>query len=256
MTQLMRQSKSNKFEKNSQSGNVFIIILVGIVLFAALAYTFTRSGQTGVGNLTAQQSEIAAQEILNYARLVEGAVNRLRQNGCSENDISFEAANLAGHVNASAPGDNSCHIFDENGGQVTYQDPTTNWLDSNLSAGGFFGDYYFTTACVRGAGTDSGSADENAFCNTPNNNGEELLFILPYVSRAVCEKINQKLYRDTTIPQDATARYDMSSDFDGNLSSTNEIANNANDFENQSSFCFNSATTPAQFDFYHVILAR
>ena len=248
----MRQS--NKI--NPQSGNVFIIILIGIILFAALAYTFTRSGQTGTGNLTAQQTEIAAQEILNYARLIENAVNRLRQNGCSENEISFESAGLTGHANAGAPGDNSCHIFDTNGGQVTYQDPADNWLDNAFSASGFYGDYYFSKACVRGVGGDSGSVSENAFCNSPNNNGEELLFVLPYLDQAVCEKINQKLYRDTTIPTDATSPYAMNEDFDGDYSSSNEIANNANDFDKRSSFCFNSAGATTKFDFYHVLLAR
>lgn len=64
---------------NTQSGNVFVIILVAVTLFAALMFTFSRTGSQDTGNLTKQQAKIIAQEILNYAQLVEGAVNRVRE---------------------------------------------------------------------------------------------------------------------------------------------------------------------------------
>ena len=95
-----------------QSGNVFIIILIGVLLFAALLYTFSRSLQTSGGNISSQQAEIAGQEILNYSRMLEEAVNRVRQNGCSENEISFETSDQPSkYNNLNSPTDNSCHIY-------------------------------------------------------------------------------------------------------------------------------------------------
>lgn len=117
-------------KQKTQGGNAFIIILVGIFLFGALMFTFTRSGQKGSGNLTKQQSKIAAQEILNYARLVEGAVDRVRRNGCSESEISFEnAVSIFSYVNTNAPLDKSCHVFEPEGGKLEYIKPQEKWLD-------------------------------------------------------------------------------------------------------------------------------
>lgn len=115
--------------KNKQAGNVFILIMLGVFLFGALMYSFTKSGQQGAGNLTNQQANIAAQEILNYARLVEGSVDRVRRNGCSETEISFDNAVVAGYSNPNSPTDKSCHIFDDEGGKLSYAEIPEDRLD-------------------------------------------------------------------------------------------------------------------------------
>lgn len=102
-----------------RSGNVVIIILVAIGLFAALAYTFMRGGQQGQGNLTAHQARVAAQDLLTYVNTVEKTVNRLITRGCSENQLDFandtwvrnngETIYDTGH-NSQAP-DTGCSVF-------------------------------------------------------------------------------------------------------------------------------------------------
>ena len=74
MIQLMPQNNLK-----SQSGNVFILILAGVVLFGALMFTFSRSADKGTGNLTKQQAKITAQDILSYAKIVEDAIDRVRE---------------------------------------------------------------------------------------------------------------------------------------------------------------------------------
>lgn len=125
---------------NNQSGNVFIIILAGVVLFGMLMFTFSRSGQKGTGNLTKQQAKIGAQEILNYANLIEQAVNKVRRDGCSENEISFSNSVFQltdgtplhpdGH-NSNTPLDGKCEIFKSTGANQVAQEL------SNLIAGNF-----------------------------------------------------------------------------------------------------------------------
>ena len=111
-----------KARKNpSQSGNAVIFILVAIALFAALAYTFMRSAQTGQGNMTAGQAKLAAQEIINHGGNVSRAIEKLLSRGCSETQISFE--NIYDydpfHLNTNSPPSKECHVFDPAGGNVT-----------------------------------------------------------------------------------------------------------------------------------------
>lgn len=109
----------------NNSGNVMIIILVTIALFAALIFAFTRTNQQGGGNLTAQQSKMLAQELASFFNQVDMAVQKLRQKGCSETDISFAnpkdtGAYVAANDPATAPADGSCDVFNSNGGKVTF----------------------------------------------------------------------------------------------------------------------------------------
>ena len=108
-----------------QSGNAMVIILVTIALFAALIMTFTRSTEQGAGNMNAQQARMAAQELIAFFNQVDGAVQKLRTKGCSENDISFTndadtGTFVAANHAAGAPGDFSCHVFKTEGGKVTF----------------------------------------------------------------------------------------------------------------------------------------
>ena len=107
----------------AERGNVFIFILLGLVLFAALSYTVSRSFRSDTTNqMTERQAELAASEILSYAQRIERAVNRLRREGCSENGISFEHAGW-GHTqyeHTPAAPDN-CKVFHPAGGDVKWR---------------------------------------------------------------------------------------------------------------------------------------
>ena len=100
-----------------QSGNAVIFILIAIALFAALAYTFTRSAQTGQGNMTAGQVKLTAQEIVDYSSSVIAAVNKLRARGCSENELNFKNS-VENTSTPGAPSDKSCNIFVSQGGPI------------------------------------------------------------------------------------------------------------------------------------------
>lgn len=117
---------------NKHSGNALIIVLITIALFGALIFTFTRSGEQGTGNLSAQQSRMKAQDIASFFNEVDKAVQKLRMKGCSENDISFaNAGDTASDIidangSATAPADESCHVFSSAGGKVIMN---MNWRD-------------------------------------------------------------------------------------------------------------------------------
>lgn len=110
---------------HSQSGNAFTMVLIGVVLFGALAFSFMRSSRQGMSNVSSQQASIDAQEILNFFNQVDAAYNRLRVKKCSTDDISFsnpgdKGSYIASNDSPTAPPDKSCHIFDMNGGKVAF----------------------------------------------------------------------------------------------------------------------------------------
>lgn len=147
----MPPNKPNNLD--TQSGNVFVIIFIAVVLFGALGFTFSKSANKGTGNLTKQQAKVAAQDILNYARLVEGAVDRVRRNGCSETEISFDYNVGSVYFNSNSPPDKSCHIFDDNGGKIERIEKPKS-IDSSI----LISNYQFVTTnanrAVPGIGID------------------------------------------------------------------------------------------------------
>jgi hypothetical protein len=105
----------------SEKGNALIFILIAIALLGLLTVTLSRSGDSTNDSGDYEQNQIAASEILSYAKSIENAVQMLLARGCSENDISFENNVVAGYTNPNAPTDNSCHVFDVAGAGMTYQ---------------------------------------------------------------------------------------------------------------------------------------
>lgn len=167
-----QNSAARSTTNNDERGNVFVIILIGIVLFAALSYSVSRGVQNeSTSGLSKRQAALAASDILSYAQQVERAVNRLRRQGCSENEISAE--NPSGlSVNANSPIDESCHIFSPNGGRVEWSLPPIGAVNDTANAFWRFSSH----SQVRSA-TPSGASD--------------LVLYVPDLTAQVCEKINQ-----------------------------------------------------------------
>lgn len=246
--------------KHTQSGNVFMIVLVGVILFAALGYTFSRSMQKGAGNLSRQQAKVAAQEILSYARLVEGAVDRVRRNGCSESEIDFDNATVNGYSNTSTPADRSCSIFHDNGGKITYTAPSTTYFDSDYigetynNGDNIWGEYVFHQGtCINGFSDN--------VCDRASN---DLLLVTYFLNKDVCIALNNILnnaHAKQAPPQLTDTRFHTSSagKFDGSFTQfTRRMTPSATD--NQASYCVEASSVfpagPDTYHFYHILLAR
>ncbi len=231
----MPQNKKLK----AQSGNVFIIILIGIILFAALLYTFTNSTRSGTGNLSAQERKIAVQEILNYARLLEQAVSRIRLNGCSENEISFLNTLSPGkYNNPNAPSDNSCHIFEPEGGRLAWQDFThgQTFIEGNN--------------CVHNIGVNS-SCDSN---------DKELLYYLIDVGLPLCQEINNTVNNIDASIQPSQSNFNVTianNGFNGDFDFALHILEGpTHDGFYTACGQDNAGSTDHQYIIYHTLIAR
>lgn len=133
-----------------RSGNAVIFILLAVALFGALAYTFMRGAKTGQGNLSAGQAKLKAQELATFLDNVEKGINKLRQRGCSQSDISFAyTGSLSGdsfldgqNQPATAPVDHSCDVFNAAGGNVSMNVTISDYQIPLAGIGGGQGHLY------------------------------------------------------------------------------------------------------------------
>lgn len=182
-------TSTRRNKRNNESGNVFLIILLGVVLFGALAFTVSRSLRTTTTEaMSSRDADLAASDIMSYAQSVERAVNTLRRKGISENDISFENSVVTGYAHTPVVPATS-RVFNASGGDISWRSPPPG--ANNASQ------WHFTGAsCIVDLGTGTST------CGTDGASNEELLATLLYVNSTVCERINKRL-GITGIPADA-----------------------------------------------------
>lgn len=234
-----------RFARNDeQSGNALIFILIAIALLGLLTVTMTRSGDSTNDTGDYEQNQIAASEILGYAKSIENAVQQLLARGCSENELSFENSTVAGYTNANSPTDNSCHVFEPEGAGMTYQAPNEDWLDNSKSAEtnyltwGFNGGYQIIGA---------------------ESNNTDLIVRKAHLEKEMCYSINQLLSVNNTGSDVPTDNSDGSGNGAFTGSFTAPVADTLNDdaaeFNNKRTFC-RFISTSSTYQFIHVLHAR
>lgn len=165
--------------RTSERGNVFIFILLGLVLFAALSFTVARGFRSDTtSQMTDRQAELLAAEIITYGQQMERTVNRLRRNGCSENEISFENTDTAVYTFATR---DECKIFHPDGGKMK---PWT--IREELGGSSVYPSY------------SPWRAGGSFFIDDLGSPASELLFYIGMVNPTLCEAINDKLGVENT----------------------------------------------------------
>jgi hypothetical protein len=246
---MTKMNKTGKPENNKESGNAMVFVLVALVLFVTLVMTFTKDSQQGTSALTKQQAKIYASEILEYAKKVDNAVNRVRaKNGCSENELNFDNSEVTGYTNTDAPTDDSCDIFDDDGGKISYKTPETSWLDTSQSAQTSYQEWVFTgDNYVPDVGTNT------------SESGNELALIIMYLNQQTCIEINNYLDVSNSggLPPAEGNNISLTK-FQGSFGSSPAVIYDANPGDDPSACLTASDTTPASgtYFFYHSLLIR
>lgn len=222
-------------KRNSESGNVFFIVMVAVVLFAGLMFTFSRGARQGGDNLSAKQAEVFASDILNYAQRVERGVSRVYGRGFSENAISFQNEYISGYENTNCT-QTRCRVFHPEGGAISYKRLEDRWSRSQQNW------VYTGENRVIGVGTD---------CT--NNSCSDLIMVIEDVPTTICTAINEKLAIGPPIPTDDNI--DLTP-YDGTFgySASNDIGDEDNTLEEVRTACFQE--TGGNYYFYHVLLER
>lgn len=187
------RNKQGTTSHSSETGSAFFYILLAVVLFGTLSFTVARSMRGGQTNaLSDRKAELAASEILDSAQKIQHAIDYLRRNGCSENDISMETPDEL-NVNSASPIDESCHIFSPTGGNIAWNTPQTGVANNSVWR-----------------------ASSHSHINDIGTSKAELILYLPSINKSVCEKINKSanIVRET-IPRENGYAFD--SEWDGSF---------------------------------------
>lgn len=225
---MMKSMQQNKtpFIYDNEAGNAFLIVMLGIVLFATLAFTISRSMRSdNTTRLSNREIHLAVADILDYGQRVSRAVDRLRRKGCSESEISFNREGIDGwnagdmYDNTDAPSDLSCHLFYPQGG--------------NISGPERFPEQYITTACVEDLSQCLAAfGGANWYQHRPAFGGKQaigdigttapdLYFLLPDLKLEICLKINDNLgitNPSGAPPSNFGTTYQNSRGYDGSFS--------------------------------------
>ena len=210
-----------------------MMVLIGVILFSALAYTFMRSGRQGISNVSSQESAMISGDIIAYAVSVERGVSRMRMKGVSEFDLDF--------VGAGATYDNTncseakCEVFSAQGGQQAWQATVNKANDATP--------WQFTGAVsVADVGNDDGDAKSS-----------ELIMALSNINFAICMDINRKLgiENPSDEPPVSSGSPDFSTAYTGTFSAGSDIG--GTELDGKRAACFENG---GSYYFYQVLLAR
>ena len=209
--------------RNSENGNILILILVAVILFGALSYTVANMLRSGNAELIGeQQASIYADELMSTARQYRQAIQSMRiSNGCDETDISFEVAALTGYTNGT---NTDCQVFHADGGGLTYVAPPSNVTTQDW--------VFIGSNIVDGVGTAA----------------PDLIAFLPNINLVVCNTINDKL-RVSAVGNDNTIDFTK---FTGTFASTQTI----NFAAGLPAGCLNYVNAGDNYFFYQVLITR
>lgn len=245
-----------KMNDRIQSGNAVVFVLLALVLFGALIFTFTNSGQQSISRMSKNEVRIAAQEAIFYAQHLEKAVQRVRSNGCSENQISFnyDSDGDGNYIdsgdtynNTSAPADFSCHIFRSEGGKASPE---------NLGGQRIIAANYH---CVRGM---------QSSCNGTTTSGVDLIHYNRFgdsdEAKQICDQVNlivgSREKGQSTPLENISFSFSSSIYFQGSFAaSTSTIATRLEGagIDDQETSCVeDNAGNPGGYIMYSVLLAR
>lgn len=239
-----------------ENGNVLVFILITVILFVALSYAISYTTRAPTDTITEERSGIVTSEILEFSSAIEQAIKRMNTiKGTRETQISFEnAVTATSYVNGNARGDQD-KVFHFSGGNISYLKPHPDWLDDTHSAEDRYGEWGFTgNTCIPGVGDGTTNT-----CNASGDD-EELIMVLSYIKRSICEAINGRLdVNGGAIPDDAgdawdsTANFPFNGDFDdGEVIS--EVAADGGAFKAMRIGCFEGDAS--QYHFFRVLIRR
>lgn len=212
------------YDRQHERGSVLIMIFIGVALFGALSFTVAQIMRSGNPEMMAeQQASILADEIMNTGRQYRAAIQDMRiSNGCADEDISFEAAALAGYVNGT---NTDCQVFHSDGGGLIYAAPISDFGDGS--------DWIFTGSnIVDGVGSTA----------------PDLIAVMPNIKLVVCNQINDKL-SGPSVGTDADIDF---TEFTGTYASTQTLDFAAGNL----SGCLNHVNSGDNYFYYQVLIAR
>jgi hypothetical protein len=237
-------TKNNNSNRNNESGNAFIIVMVGVVMFVALSFTVSKGMRSDNTNkLSVREIELAASDILNYASQMERAINRMRRNGISETELDFSNTVDTAYITNPNCIDDTCKVFHPAGGNIRFTSPPDGANDGTLWR-------------INGRN----NVHELGRTCFGSSRCTDLIMFLNGMDLDVCNEINAKLgHNFSTPPTDPgnavgyKNRFGIGSMFGSNTSIGDATGNPINGL---SSACVQTDATPTEYHFFYALIIR
>lgn len=252
-----RPSQVNQPPADAQAGNVMMLILVAVILFAALGYVIAQSTRAPAGGAGAEENtSLRASQITQYGVYLEQSIMRMTMASIPAEQLCFDHDGW-GHDDYNHSGclTEKNQIFSTlpDSGNVSWAQPPAGSNDGSPW-------YIPADVCVPGVGRSL-----VANCNTDGTgNSEDIVAILPNVDRAVCLALNTKLHIENpngSPPRAGGVLYTSGHYFAGSFADGGSIDSAGSDaaiLRGRTYGCVEGAGTPpvGTYHFYHVLLAR
>jgi hypothetical protein len=113
----------NAHPYHRESGNIFFYIFLGVALFGALTLAVSQGGRVSSSNLTREQMQLRATEIIDYSDTISKAVGTLRLRGVTLANLRFAtpALSVTDYGDSTAI-DQVNLVFHPNGGSAIYRE--------------------------------------------------------------------------------------------------------------------------------------
>lgn len=217
----------------SESGNILIYVLIGVVLMGLLTVAVRQSGDFG-NDVDNERLSIRATEVQRYAAKLQQAVADLTSNGVSEGDIRFAHPDAhAAYGTITTNPENQ--VFGSLGGKADYRVPHIDLFDGAAQRWEFF-----AVTDIPQIGSDK----------------SDLIAVIPSVSREFCTVINKQLGL-TSIPADTSAcLHDVALRFNGNYEDLSPNTLDAASFTRLPAPQACVSCTDGSYNYYYVLIAR
>lgn len=217
-------------DRNNEKGTILVYILIAIALFAALSYAVAQMTRGG-GDIGSEKAGVYADGIIDYARQMKDAVQKLRiTNLCGIEDLSFENSYISGYEHSPVASD-ECKIFHSDGAGLLFDHTPAEGREWHIT-------HYFR---LNDIGTSSGAS------------GNEITLMLQDISAPVCEGINRKTSGNESITDVALGGGFLGHRYDGDFSSVGGVGR---DFHNSQPLgCFRNQVT-GEYIFFMVLVVR
>ncbi len=254
MRHLSEKKVQIRHRKHGESGNVLFMVLIAVVLIGALTAAIQMTGRQEGTHIDRETLIIRASEVQRYASELERAVMFImQQNTKSEVDIRFAHPDAnADYGDLSADADPTDQVFHKNGGAANYREPPAGINDGSAW------EFYAGTSLPQ-VGSDKA----------------DLVAVLPNVTQAFCQKINELNQQGGAQPEDtgavaaagndpgscinigALGRFDNGRQFYDSPSTPNTVDETTFTTMPGTQGCVQCVDMPgAPYHFYHVLYAR
>jgi hypothetical protein len=180
---------TNFTTRTHEKGNALFLILIAVVLFAALSFAITQSNRSG-GNSNRETSLVSSTTVTQYSSsLRTGIMLMMLRNNMSTNQVLFIPPTEATYGGTDA----SFEVFHPDGGGVSFSTvdrATVNAVTTGVAITNPFRSsnwYFINNKVVENVGTAAG----------------DIVALLTDVSLPVCQRINEQISGNTTIPTTA-----------------------------------------------------